>query len=190
MVRPCHHWLNSSVYSTSQLTIKHSSQAIWLQCHAKLRYLYEMPPESAKELFRHTLATLAYRAGKAFHGVPDGFSDFRVGSQGRTAGEILAHTGDLLDWALIMAKEKHVWHESAPQVWNKDVERFFTALREFDAFVASDAPLQAPLDRLFQGPVADALTHVGQIAMLRRLAEAPLKGENYFKADIAVGRFG
>jgi hypothetical protein len=96
--------------------------------------------------------------------------------------------GDLLDWALVMAKDKHIWHESAPQAWKKDVVRFFTALDAFDAFIASDAPLQAPLDRLLQGPVADALTHVGQIAMLRRLAESPLKGENYFKAEIAVGR--
>jgi hypothetical protein len=147
-----------------------------------------MSTESARELFRHALATLEYRGGKAFCGAPDGFSDFRAGAGGRTAGEILAHIGDLLDWALIMAKEKHVWRESAPQTWEQDVERFFTALRAFDAFVASDAPLQAPLDRLFQGPVADALTHVGQIAMLRRLAESPVNFENFFKADIVVGR--
>jgi hypothetical protein len=150
--------------------------------------IYICMPESAKELFRHTLATLAYRGGKAFRGAPDHFSDFRLGDSGRTAGAILAHISDLLDWALIMAKEKHVWHESAPQTWDLDIERFFTALRAFDDFIASDAPLQAPLDKLFQGPVADALTHVGQIAMMRRLAEAPLKGENFFKADIAIGR--
>jgi len=143
---------------------------------------------SATDLFRHALATLAYRGGKAFRGAPEGFSDFRVGDGGRTAGQILAHIGDLMDWALIMAKEKHVWHESAPQSWDQDVERFFTALAAFDAFVASGAELKAPLDRLFQGPVADALTHVGQIAMMRRLAESPVKGENFFKADIVVGR--
>ncbi|MGA3188783.1 MAG: DinB family protein [Bryobacteraceae bacterium] len=147
-----------------------------------------MPVESAKELFRHSLATLAYRGGKAFRGAPDAFSDFRVAPGSRTAGEILAHIGDVLDWALIMAKDKHVWHESAPQAWNQDVERFFKVLAELDAFIASDAPLQAPLDKLFQGPVADALTHVGQIAMMRRLAEAPLKGENFFRADILIGR--
>lgn len=143
-------------------------------------------PESAKELFRHTLATLAYRGGKAFRGVPDGFSDLRIAPGSRTAGEVLAHIGDLLDWALIMARDKHVWHESAAQAWERDVERFFTALAAFDAYIAGDGPLMAPLDRLFQGPVADALTHVGQIAMMRRLAEAPLKGENYFKADIKL----
>jgi hypothetical protein len=147
-----------------------------------------MPAESAKDLFRHSLATLAYRGGKAFRGAPDNFSDFRIGSEGRTAGQILAHIGDLFDWALIMAKDKHVWRESAPQPWEQDVERFFRGLRALDDFIASDSPLQAPLDKLFQGPIADALTHVGQIAMMRRLAEAPLKGENFFKAEIAVGR--
>jgi hypothetical protein len=145
-----------------------------------------MPSESAKDLFRHTLATLAYRGGKAFRGVPDGFSDFRIAPGSRTAGEILAHIGDLLDWALIMAKDKHVWRESAAQAWDQDVERFFTALQAFDTYLAGDGPLMAPLDRLFQGPVADALTHVGQLAMMRRLADAPLKGENYFKADIKL----
>jgi hypothetical protein len=145
-----------------------------------------MPSESIKELFRHTLATLAYRGGKAFQGVPDGFSDFRIAPGSRTAGEILAHIGDLLDWALIMAKDKHVWRESAAQAWDQDVERFFTALQAFDTYIAGDGPLMAPLDRLFQGPVADALTHVGQLAMMRRLADAPLKGENYFKADIKL----
>ncbi len=146
-----------------------------------------MASDSATELFRHTLSTLAYRGGKAIRGAPANFSDFRVGPDGRSAGQILAHIGDLLDWALIMAKDKHVWHESAPQPWDLDVDRFFALLRAFDDFIASGAPLQAPLDKLFQGPVADALTHVGQIAMLRRLAEAPVKGENFFKADIAVG---
>jgi hypothetical protein len=147
-----------------------------------------MPCESATELFRHTLSTLAYRGGKAFRGAPDNFSDFRAGSAGRTAGEILAHVCDVLDWGLIMAKDKHVWNESVPQAWDKDVERFFKILREFDDFLASGAPLQAPLDKLFHGPIADVLTHIGQIAMLRRLADSPLKAENFFKADIVIGR--
>jgi hypothetical protein len=147
-----------------------------------------MPSETTTELFRHTLATVAYRGGKAFRGAPADFSEFRIGDSGRTAGQILAHICDVLDWGLIMAKDKHVWHESAPQAWGKDVERFFTVLRAFDDFMASGAPLQAPLDKLFQGPVADVLTHIGQIAMLRRLAESPTKPENFFKADVVIGR--
>jgi hypothetical protein len=70
------------------------------------------------------------------------------------------------------------------------VARFFAALKEFDSYLASQAPLGFPSEKLFQGPVADALTHVGQIAILRRLAGAPVRGENYFKADITAGRVG
>jgi hypothetical protein len=115
-------------------------------------------------------------------GAPEGFSQFELA--GKSAGQILAHIGDLLDWALIMAKEKHVWRETAPKTWDEDVQRFFTALDAFDAYIAGGEPLQAPLDKLFQGPVADALTHVGQIAMMRRLAGAAVKGENFFRAEI------
>jgi hypothetical protein len=138
------------------------------------------------EFFRHTLATLDYRGRKAFSEVPDGFSDVRMAPGSRSAGEILSHICDVLDWALIMAKEKHVWRETTPKAWNEDVERFTTALAALDSFIASGAPLQAPIEKLFQGPIADALTHVGQIAMMRRLVGAPLKGENYFRADIHI----
>jgi hypothetical protein len=139
-----------------------------------------------KDFFRHTLATLAYRGSKAMRGAPAGFSEFRPGPGSRSAGEILAHMGDLLDWALIMAKEKHLWREGPVQSWEADVERFVNGLAALDTYVASDAPLQVPLDKLFQGPIADALTHVGQISVLRRLAGAPVPGENFFRADIKI----
>jgi len=144
--------------------------------------------DATKDFFRHTLATLAYRGNKAFDAAPEGFSDFRIAPGSRTAGEILAHIGDLLDWALIMAKEKHVWRETPPQSWAADVLRFQQGLAALDSYIASAAPLVAPLDRLFQGPVADALTHVGQIAMMRRLAGHPVRPENYFRADIQRAR--
>ncbi len=139
---------------------------------------------------RHTVATLAYRGGKAVRGAPEEFSKFQVASGTRTPGQTLAHIGDLLDWALSLADGKHVWHDSAPQAWEQDVVRFFAALRKFDRRLASKKPLGFPAEKLFQGPIADALTHVGQIAMLRRLAGSPVRGENYFLARIAVGRVG
>ena len=98
--------------------------------------------------------------------------------------------GDLLDWALSMAKGKREWVDSKPLPWDRGVERFFRALEAFDAYMASDAPLHAPAEKLFQGPIADALTHVGQVATRRRLAGAPVRGENYFLADIVEGRVG
>jgi len=143
-----------------------------------------------RELLRHTLATLAYRGGKAIRGTPAGFSEFRAKDGSRTAGQILAHIGDLLDWSLSIANGKEAWHDSAPQAWQSDVARFFSGLEKLDARLASDAPLGGTDEQLFQGPIADALTHVGQIAMLRRLAGSPVRGENYMRADIVAGRVG
>ena len=145
-----------------------------------------MACESSIELFRHALVTLAYRGRKSFDGAPETFSTFRVAPGSRSAGEILAHISDLLDWALIMAKEKHVWREVAPQAWAQDVERFSAAVSALDAFIGSNAPLQAPIEKLLQGPVADALTHVGQIAMMRRLADSPIEFENYYRATMNI----
>jgi hypothetical protein len=146
--------------------------------------------EPARALLRHTLATLAYRGGKALRDAPAGFGSFRVGATSRTPGEILAHIGDLLDWALELAEGRHVWREATPLSWDREVDRFFTGLARLDARLAPPAPLGFPAEKLFQGPVADAFTHVGQIALLRRLAGAPVRGENYFRAEIVAGRVG
>jgi len=143
-----------------------------------------------REFLRHALATVAYRGGKAVRGAPPTFAAFRASQTSRTPAQILAHLGDLLDWALSIAVGKEAWHNSKPQSWEDAVDRFFTSLKNFDDYLASAKPLHAPAERLFQGPIADALTHVGQIAMLRRLAEAPIRGENYFAADIMAGRVG
>jgi hypothetical protein len=144
----------------------------------------------SRTLLRHTVAVVAYRGGKAVRGAPSSFADFRVGEHTRTTAQILAHIGDLFDWALSIAQGQQTWHNSTPLPWGAEVERFFATLASFDAYLASDQPLGAPAERLFQGPVADALTHVGQINMLRRLADSPIRGENYFKAQIETGRVG
>jgi hypothetical protein len=150
----------------------------------------EKKESTARELLRHSIATLAYRGGKAIRGAPEGFSDFKASEKTRTPGQILAHLSDLIDWALSMAKGKQEWHNSPPRSWDEGAKRFFAALQSFDDYLASDAPLDASADKLFQGPVADALTHVGQIAMLRGIAGASIRAENYFKAEITMGRVG
>jgi hypothetical protein len=143
-----------------------------------------------RELLRHTLATLAYRGAKAVRHTPEGFAEFQAGEGVRTPGQILAHLGDLIDWALSIAMGRQKWQDSKPLPWEQEVERFFTALKKFDDFLASSEPAQVPLEKLFQGPVADALSHIGQIAILRRIARAPIKGENYYVAEIEAGRVG
>jgi hypothetical protein len=143
-----------------------------------------------REFLRHTVATLAYRGGKAISNAPLDFKDFRVAAGSRTPGEILAHVGDLLDWALSIAVGKQTWHNSTPLPWEDESARFFAALQAVDSYLASDQELHAPVEKLFQAPIADALTHVGQIAMLRRIAGGPIRGENYFRAEIESGRVG
>ena len=143
-----------------------------------------------RELLRHTVATLAYRAGKAVRDVPPHFADFAVAPGTRTPAQILAHMGDLFDWAFGLARGQHTWRDSTPQPWIQEVARFFAALQTFDAYLASSGPLGWSAERLFQGPIADALTHTGQLTMLRRLAGAPMKGENYAKANITAGEVG
>jgi hypothetical protein len=146
--------------------------------------------DSARQFLRHSLATLAYRGGKALRDAPDSFADFHASQDTRTPRQILAHIGDLLEWALSMARGEQQWQNSAPLPWPDEVRRFFAALEAFDAYLASDSPLQAPAEKLFQAPIADALTHVGQIAILRRLAGVPMRGENYYVAKIAIGSVG
>lgn len=149
------------------------------------------PTDNVQHQFlRHTLATLAYRGGKTLRGAPESFASFRVQEGSRTPLEILAHIGDLFDWALHLFHGQHVWRVADLGTWDFQVERFFEGLRRFDEALASPDPLGFPAEKLFQGPIADALTHVGQIAMLRRLAGVPVRGENYFKADIVAGRVG
>jgi hypothetical protein len=141
-----------------------------------------------RDFLRHTLATLAYRGAKAARNASAAFADFQ--EAGRSPVQILAHIGDLLDWSLSMAKGKQEYVESQPLAWDQEVSRFFATLRRFDDYLASSEPVHAPIEKLFQGPIADALTHVGQIAMLRRMAGTPISGENYFVAGMTVGRVG
>ena len=148
------------------------------------------PDAKGRELLRHALATLAYRGGKAVRGAPDAFGAFHLAATSRTPVQILAHIGDLLDWALSVARGQETWHESPPLPWPDEVSRFYEGLARLDAQLAAQDPAGATLEQLFQGPIADALTHVGQLTLLRRLAGSPVRGENYMRAEISAGSVG
>jgi hypothetical protein len=143
---------------------------------------------SDRDFLRHALATLAYRAAKAVRAAPATFAAMTPGPGSRTAAQILAHMGDLFDWALSLAQGRQTWKNSTPLPWDAEAARFFETLERFDAYLAGDEPLHAPCAQLLQGPIADALTHTGQLTMLRRMAGSPIKGENYAQADIVAGR--
>ena len=147
-------------------------------------------PDASRLMLRHTLATLAYRGGKVVRDVPATFATFSTGEVGRQPGQILAHVGDLLRWALVIAQGHPHWHDSPAIPWDQQLARFFDELARLDAYLASEEPLAVSPEKIFQGPIADALTHVGQLAMLRRMAGVPMRGENYFVAEILAGRVG
>lgn len=144
----------------------------------------------ARQMLRHALATLAYRCGKTLRGAPESFAGFHANERARTPVQVLAHIGDLMDWALSIARGAQSWNESEPLAWEAEVGRFYNSVAAFDAYLAGNEPLHASAERLFQGAVADALTHTGQLAMLRGLAGCPIRGESYYVADIAAGRVG
>jgi hypothetical protein len=147
-------------------------------------------PATAVDLLRHTVATLAYRAGKVLRDVPEGFAEFRAGPTSRSAVEIVSHLGDLMAWAERLARGEYRWEAGGTLDWTDASDRFFLGLAALDAALADPAVTNPPTSVLFQGPVADALTHVGQLAMMRGLAGQPVRPESYARATIQTGRVG
>lgn len=147
-------------------------------------------PDAARQLLRHTVATLAYRAEKVLREAPPGFAEFRLSPSGRTALEILGHMADLMEWGERFTTGQHVWKPGDASSWDAARERFFRGLAALDVALAAEAPLSYPLGVIFQGPIADALTHVGQLSMMRGAAGLSVRPESYARADIAVGRVG
>jgi hypothetical protein len=144
----------------------------------------------SRAFLRHTVATVAYRGAKAVRGTGPDFAGYSFDGRSRTPAKILAHVGDLIDWAFAMSEGRRDWQDSTPLPWDQECERFFGALKKFDDYLASEKPLHVSAEKLFQAPIADALTHIGQIAMLRRMAGVPMKSEFYFLSEITVGRVG
>lgn len=145
------------------------------------------PLDPKREVLRHLLATVAYRGGLAVANVPEGFASFRAHETTRTPAELLAHLADLLEGSLYLLKGEMVYLNSAPLDWKDGVTRFFSCVKELDSYLASEGPLACSLEKLVQGPIGDALTHVGQIVMLRRMAGAPIRSVGYFNAEIVAG---
>jgi len=142
-----------------------------------------------RQLLRHLIATLAYRTAKAVRGAPAEFADYQAPGGVKTPACVLAHMGDLMEWALRMLQGNREWREAVPLAIEQESERFFASLKGIDDFLASEAPLQS-VERFVQGPIVDAITHAGQLAMLRRQSGSPIRAEAYFISEIAVGRVG
>ena len=153
-----------------------------------------MPPilpsdASTRVVLRHVAATLAYRAAKVLRDAPAGFSHASFGGSTRHPVQIVAHLADLMAWGITIARGDQVWKAEGSDDWGVEVPRFFDNLATLDRELASEQFAGSP-EQLIQGPLADALTHVGQLAMLRGMAGAPVRPESYARASISPGRVG
>ena len=149
---------------------------------------------TARQLLRHAVATIAYRGGNALRNAPATFADYRCGDSMRTPGQILAHIGDLLEWSTRMVQGdeslRAAWRPLPATTWNQDMDRFYAALSALDASLQGDRPMGISAAILFQGPISDVITHIGQLAMLRHMSGAKVKSEVMVRAEIVVGRVG
>jgi len=145
--------------------------------------------EPTRAVLRQLAATLAYRAAKVLRDAPPDFAEYRSAPHCRSAVQIVAHLGDLMLWGTWLARGEHAWKAEGSEDWATEVNRFFRLLAEVDALIAADE-FKGSVEKLIQGPFADALTHVGQLSMMRGAAGIPVKPESYARAEITIGRVG
>jgi hypothetical protein len=144
----------------------------------------------ALDPLRHLVATLAYRSAKVLRDTPPRFANLNVGPSARSPVQIVAHMADLMTWAVTLTQGEYVWKAGGADSWDAEVARFFEQLAALDRALESAALPHDAVEKLIQGPLADALTHVGQLAMLRGISGAPVRPESYARAEIVPGRVG
>jgi hypothetical protein len=146
--------------------------------------------ESSPPVLRHLIATLAYRAAKVLRDAPPGFGAATFGASTRRPVLIVAHLADLMAWGVTLAEDRVAWKAEGGDQWDVEVARFFANLAALDRALVTATLAPGAAEKLIQGPLADALTHVGQLAMLRGMAGAPVRPESYARATVTAGRVG
>ena len=143
-----------------------------------------MAMTESRRLLQHFLAAIAYRTQKALRGAPDGFADFRAFANVRTPHELLWHMTGVIGYARTMLRGGSY---APPKLdsFAAEVERFHTLLTALrDDFGDPALPASITDEQFLQGPLADAMTHAGQLAMLRRFAGSPVASEDFIFADV------
>lgn len=145
-----------------------------------------LSPDTTR-LLRHMVATIAYRSSRSLRDAPDGFDSVRLPGESKSAAELLLHMTNVLSFALAtVTHTDRVRHE--PLGWKSEIDRFYSLLGDLDTKLAEGASLEPSMDlKLVQGPLSDALTHIGQLHAMRRAAGAPIAASNYIKAEIHIG---
>lgn len=149
----------------------------------------EQTKATGSDMLRHFLAAFRYRADKVLHDVPESFPEYEVGLGVRKPVEILSHMSDVLVFLRAAIKDEALPEDRGKvSDWDTETERFKNILLDLDeAFLSVEDMKRDTQERMLQGPLSDAMTHVGQLALIRRLAGAPLPPENFFAANIGTG---
>jgi hypothetical protein len=147
--------------------------------------------ESKRKLLNHFLAALAYRTQKALRDAPENFGSFRAGEGVRTPAELVLHMTSVLGYARTHFIGGRYWPEPLESL-QEEIDRFHEMLGTLAQHLRDGDPLAEGMseERLLQGPFSDAMTHAGQLALLRRLAGAPVPPENFIVAEIEANRLG
>lgn len=147
--------------------------------------------DDKRKLLKHFLAALAYRTQKALRGASPEFGAFKAAEGVRTPAELVRHMTSVLGYARTYFIGGRYWPEPLPSL-DAEVVRFHEMVRDIAGYVENDASLGKDIsaERLLQGPFADAMTHAGQLALLRRLAGNPVAPENFIVADVQADRLG
>jgi hypothetical protein len=147
----------------------------------------KLSPDTTR-IFRHLVATIAFRASRSLRGATPDFENVRLSEDGMTARDLLLHMTNVLSFAIAtLTAAERVRYEAL--LWDREVERFYALLTSVDAQLVSGVEIANGMDlTLLQGPFADVLTHIGQLHAMRRKANAPVVPVSYIKADIRIGR--
>jgi len=146
--------------------------------------------DQKRELLRHFLAALAYRTQKALRGAPASFGSFQAGHQVRTPARLVRHMTGVLGYARTFLIGGSYRPEPLPDL-DAEATRFHAMLEDLAQHLERGTPLRGVSpEQMLQGPFADAMTHAGQLALLRRLAGSPVPPENFVLAAIDPGNLG
>ena len=146
-----------------------------------------LSPDTTR-ILRHLVATIAFRASRALRDTPEDFESVRLAEGGMTARELLLHLSNVMSFALAtVSGTERIRHDAVK--WPQEVERFYSLLAQIDTRLAEGASVLAGMDlKLVQGPLADALTHVGQLHAMRRMTGSPVPPTNYIQVEVQAGR--
>jgi hypothetical protein len=138
----------------------------------------------SRQLLQHFLAALAYRTQKALRGAPDQFADFRAAPNVRTPQELVRHMTGVIGYAQTMLRGG-TFAPPTLDTFDAEIDRFHSILAKLrDDFADSALSASISDEQFLQGPLADAMTHAGQLAMLRRIAGSPVPSEDFVFAHV------